>query len=473
MEYSKLRASILGNNWLTTLTVSIYLALLVFFALYSKLGVSPDGLDHMDFSIKGVPKINFIGPANQDFPIKYVHFYSTGYGYHFFIHLVYKALEAVSFNSINETTWVITPFLSNRELDVPAAKENALLIMRLLSVVFAFLQMWILKKICNLLELEKIFPITLIWLSFSIMFPFLHSNASRDVLINLLSMCFVYNILAFHMYRKEIYIKFMMLILAIGPFVQLSLAAFVVTVLVAYAILYKTSFYDMIKNIFKLISLKRGVLFPILLGIVAFPTIADMTNKVVQYQSIKPSCEKMFSLEECNEKNATFRIYHDFHESNSETKRIGIVDYVKKWYPGIFKRIFGIMGHQSYGTINNITHPLIAIFSILFIISTVFNIIYKHKATLFTGIISLLYFIVILFFVNRKVYMYTGVFNAALQGRYIFPVYPLMIMYAHSSIALLRNTGYYLYVFLLFSFLFFIYYLFLVSPRFAFIIVAQ
>ena len=166
MEYSKLRASILGNNWLTTLTVAIYLALLVFFALYSKLGVSPDGLDHMDFSIKGVPKINFIGPANQDFPIKYVHFYSTGYGYHFFIHLVYKALEAVSFNSINETTWVITPFLSNRKLDVPAAKENALLIMRLLSVVFAFLQMWILKKICDLLELEKIFPITLIWLSF-------------------------------------------------------------------------------------------------------------------------------------------------------------------------------------------------------------------------------------------------------------------------------------------------------------------
>ena len=468
-----MRVKFLSNNSLTILTVAIFITLVVFFAFYAKLGVSPDGLDHMDFSIKGIPKINIFGPANQDFPIKYVHFYSTGYGYHYFIYIVYKALEVISFNSINETTWVITPFLSNRELDIPAAKENALLIMRLFSVLFTFIQIWVLKKICAMLKLEKIFPLTLIWLSFSIMYPFLHANASRDVLINLLSICFVYNILSFHMYRKEVHTKYIMLILAIGPFVQLSLAALMVTVLLSYAIMYKASFFDMVKNIYYILSLKRGILFPIMLGIVAFPTIADMTNKLVRYQSIKPSCVKMFSLEECTESNATFRIYNGFHASNSEEKRIGIVEYIDRWYPGIFKRIFGIMGHQSYGTINNVTHPLIGIFSILFIASTIFNIMYKHKDILFVGIISLLYFIVILFFVNRKVYMYTGVFNAALQGRYIFPVYPLMIMYAHSSITILKDSVYYLYVFILFCFLFCVYYLFFMSPRYSFIIVAS
>ena len=126
-------------NWLTIVTVFIFVSLLVFFALYSKLGVSPDGIDHLNFSINGIPRINLIGPAKQDFPIRYVHFYSTGYGYHYLINLVYKSLEILSFNSINEAYWFTPPFLSNWELEVPAAKANLLVVIKIISVFFTFL----------------------------------------------------------------------------------------------------------------------------------------------------------------------------------------------------------------------------------------------------------------------------------------------------------------------------------------------
>lgn len=461
------------NNWLTMVVVTIFLGLLVFFSLFSKLGVSPDGIDHLDLSIKGIPRVKIIGQQTEEFPIKYVHFYSTGYGYHYIIHGVYKLLELLSFKSINEKIWVIAPFLSNRDLEIPVSKENLLFIMRLLSVLLTCLQIYILKKICDILKIENIYPIAILWLSFSIMYPFLHGNASRDVLINFLSICFVYNLLVFHHNRKILNIKWMMLILAFGPFVQLSLAAFLVTVLLAYAIIYFKFFYELLKTMAAIVFMRKGWFFPIILVVVALPTIADLSNKLINYQSIKPRCAKIFSFEECREKNATFKAYHHLKVLRAKKERIGIIEYVKKWYPGIFKRIFGIMGHQSYGTTNKITHILIAMISLLFIISSIINIKNKNRNLVLLGTISLIYFIVILFFVNRKTYMYTGVFNAALQGRYIFPVYPLLIIYAHSFFGSFIKAGYYAYIFLLFGFLTSIYYLFTASPKFETIVMVK
>ncbi|MEA1897072.1 MAG: hypothetical protein U9N53_05345, partial [Bacteroidota bacterium] len=370
----------------------------------------------------------------------------------------------------NEAYWVTPPFLSNWELEVPAAKANLLVVIRIISVIFTCLQVYLLKKICEILETDYIYPLVLLWLSISMMFPFLHSNASRDVLINLLSICFVYNILAFHIYREVKNVKYIMLILAIGPFVQLSLCALLITVLASYAILCTKSFGDMIHEILQIIILKRGYLFPVLLVIVALPATVDMLNKTTQYKSIKPGCEQMFSVEECREKNATFKVYQHLKVLKAKKKRISLVDYFKKWYPGLFMRIFGIMGHTSYISPILFNNILISIISLLFIISSAFAIICKNKSILLIGLITFIYFFVIFYFVNRKIYLITGMVNAAFQGRYVFPVYPLMVLFAHSCFVYLNRIAYYSYVFLLFGILLSTYYMFLVSPTFKSII---
>jgi len=459
----------LKHNWLKIFTVSIFVSLLVFFALYSRLGVSPDGLDHLNFAINGIPRINLIGPAKQDFPIKYVHFYSTGYGYHYFINLVYKSLEILSSNSINESYWFTPPFLSNWKLEVPADKANLLVIIRIISVIFTCLQVYMLKKICEILEIDNIYPLVLLWLSFSMMFPFLHSNASRDVLINLLSICFAYNILSFHIDRKVKNIKYALLILAIAPFVQFSLCAFLVTVLASYAILCIKSFRNMIPEILQIIILKRGYLFPVLLVIVALPATVDMLNKFTQYKSIRPGCEKMFSFEECREKNLSFKVYQHLKVLKAKKKRISLIDYFKEWYPSLFMRIFGIMGHRSYTSPISLNFILISTISLLFIISSALAISCKNKNILLIGLISFLYFFVI-FYVNRQNYLLTGMINAGFQGRYVFPVYPLMILFSNYCFINLNRIAYYSYVFLLFGILFATYYLFLESPTFKSII---
>ena len=163
-------------NWLTIFTALIFVSRLVFFSLYSKPGVSPDDLDHLNFAMHGIPKINLTGPATQDFPVKHVHFYSTGYGYHYFLHFLYKSLEILSSNSINETYWITPPFLSKKKLS--AAKANLLLVVRIMSMILTCLQVYVLKKICELLQVDYIYPIALLWLSISIMFPFLQSKIS-------------------------------------------------------------------------------------------------------------------------------------------------------------------------------------------------------------------------------------------------------------------------------------------------------
>lgn len=456
----------LKRNWLTLFTVAIFVSLLVFFALYSKLGVSPDGLDHLNFSIHGIPKINLIGPEQYDFPIKYVHFYSTGYGYHYCIYLVQKSLEFLSSGSINEVYWFTPPFLEGWQAEVPAEKANLLMVIRLLSVILTCLQVYMLKKICEILKIENIYPLTLLWLSISLMFPFLHSNASRDVLINLLSICFIYNVLAFHVNRGVNNIKYVMLILAVGPFVQLSLCAFLVTVLASYALLCLKSFGNMIREIWKVIIFKRGYLFPVLLGVVAFPATADILNKTIQYKSIKPGCERMFSYEECMEKNATFKVYQDIREMKAKQKRIGLDEYFKKWYPGLFMRIFGIMGHRSYISPTWFNYIVITIVSLLFVMSATLAIIYKQKSSLLIGLISFIYFFIIFYFVNRKIYLFTGVMNTAFQGRYVFPVYPLMVLFAHSCFGYFNRITYYSYVFLLFIILLGTYFMFVGSANF-------
>jgi len=457
------RADNLKLKYLTIFTALIFVSILVFFLLYSKPGVSPDGLDHLNFAIHGIPKINLIGPATQDFPIKHVHFYSTGYGYHYFLHFLYKSLAILSSNSINETYWITPPFLSKKKLS--AAKANLLLVVRIISVILTCLQVYVLKKICEILQVDYIYPIALLWLSISIMFPFLHSNISRDVLINLLAICFTYNILSFHIYRKVKNIKYIMLICAIAPFVQLSLCAFIATVLASYAILYTKSFRDMNREILQIIKLKKGYLFPVILGIVAFPATADLLNKIIQYNSIKPGCEQMFSYEKCREKNTTFKMYYHLKVLKAKNERINLLAYLKAWYPGLFKRIFGIMGHKSYLNPNALSYILINLISILFIISTAFGIRKKRKSILLLGLISLMYFFVIFYFVNRRIYLFTGVLSAALQGRYAFPVYPLMVVFAHSCFGHLHRIVYYSYAFLLFGILLATYFIFLSSPQ--------
>lgn len=124
------------------------------------------------------------------------------------------------------------------------------------------LQVYMLKKICDIIQIEKIFPVALLWLSFTTMFPLLHANASRDVLVNCLSICFIYNVLAFHFSRKAVNVKYILLILAIAPFVQLSLCLFIVIVLSSYALFYfRASFNEMGREALQIITLKKGYIF--------------------------------------------------------------------------------------------------------------------------------------------------------------------------------------------------------------------
>lgn len=450
-------------NWITALSVSLFVSLLVFFALYTRIAVSPDGLVHLGFAMYGIPNINLFGPATENFPIKYVQFYNTGYGYHYFLHAAYKLLDVLSSGSISESYWVSAPFMPPKDA-LPIAYANFLFIVRIVSVLLTCLQVYMLKKICDITQIEKIFPVALLWLSFTTMFPLLHANASRDVLVNCLSICFIYNVLSFHFSRKAVNVKYILLILAIAPFVQLSLCLFIVIVLSSYALFYfRASFNEMGREALQIITLKKGYIFPVLLVLIGLPGTVDLVNKITRYESIRPGCTKMFSVAECEENNENYKTYRTLKLSRANKERISLSEYAKVWYPGVFARIFGIMGHRSYS--NPLYYILLCTLSALFLISVVLSIAYRKKDLLFVGFISLLYCVVIFYFVNRQVYLTIGVLNAGLQGRYIFPVYPLMLVFAHSCLCYLPRVGYYLYTLLSFNVLLYTYYIFWNSPQ--------
>ncbi len=96
----------------------------------------------------------------------------------------------------------------------------------------------------------------------------------------------------------------------------------------------------MLRETWKVIFFKRGYLFPVLLGIVAFPATADMLNKAIHYKSIKPGCEQMFSYDECMEKNATFKVYRDIRKMKIKQERIDLGEYFEKCLEGIYQQTY-------------------------------------------------------------------------------------------------------------------------------------
>jgi hypothetical protein len=114
-------------------------------------------------------------------------------------------------------------------------------------------------------------------------------------------------------------------------------------------------------------------------------------------------------------------------------------EYVSNWLLSISKGIYGIVGHHIVPMPNWLASSYVCYFLGIFALGIrkfSKKDIYLNKIL----IIALFYLLVLLFLQNYKTYLERNIYTLALQGRYIFPVLPLVYVSSSAYIGEVRNT---------------------------------
>lgn len=464
MQYQNIKAfnikSFLRRN-ISNLILTSFIGLVFYFSLFTKYGVSPDAEVHLGFAAQGVQHVSLVGPLSNEFPIRYVHFYKSGWGYHIFLRFIGECLDFISAGSFREVHWFTLPYEYKQKW--PPYESNLYDIGRILSVILTIFQVWILKLICNRIGTLRLYPVLIIWLAISLMYPLLSGNVTRDVLVNLLATAFLYSVFSYWQSYDSKYIKYGLICIAAAPLVLLSLAAFCVITVASLLIANFPLAMQACKDVIKVFRFKEGALFILLFSAFAIPSFLDVANKLYRYGSIHPPCDSIFPYEDCVSEHANFRIQQQIKENNTNNPRLDNLAYFSKWYPTLLRRILGITGHQSYNLPKIYARNLLILMTALFLVGASLAIKRRDRKFIFLTSISILFFVMV-YFRNRGVYLSVGSFNVAMHGRYYFAAYPAFLLVMNYVFANCRLRYFTTYLLIILCILIYSYWGFFTNP---------
>jgi hypothetical protein len=158
---------------------------------------------------------------------------------------------------------------------------------------------------------------------------------------------------------------------------------------------------------------------------------------IIKYRTLYPACTQVFTEEQCMNYPQYVR-----EQDLGLGKKLSLVDVVHSgypdpveygfdyWLPVILQRIYGILGHQSYGP------DLILTFHRMLILWTIFITIrywQKPSYTIASLFIVFFFYTLVVFMDAYNTELFFGFKGIGIQGRYLFPVigiyYTLMVYY--------------------------------------------
>jgi hypothetical protein len=293
-----------------------------------------------------------------------------------------------------------------------------------LIVVYLTSKEVIKKKYYNLL------PVFL--LANTLMFVFLSSAVSYDNLSNFFIYLTIYYFVKYIKYRKTDSFLFLIVFQILALLTKFTIApvVFIEVILILISFLKKGGANRILKEIY----LKYKILGVILLFSLSLGVLLYGVN-FFKYGQVQVKCEKILTVEQCmrngvysRDKSMDLYDFSNLSEFIEILKeRITPVEYLGSWILSMTQKTFGILGHQVLLMPAYFSNIYIVLGSILLIITTRA---WKKEDILETNliIISLFYFLVLLIYQNYWSYIIRGLLNVAVQGRYLFPVLPLIYM---------------------------------------------
>jgi 4-amino-4-deoxy-L-arabinose transferase-like glycosyltransferase len=395
---------VLGFILLIFVVFSLYLALDI------KMGVSPDSYYHLEVSQAYSKTLGIPENAPETYKwtditrIPYLSFWLNG-----------RILN------LNEVTFNFDPVILLRIFNI---------ITSLGTLIFVYL---ISKEIIKN-KWGKILPVFL--LSNTLMFVFLSSSINYDNLTILFCTISLYFLIKYLKSPKELKNSLpLWIFLSLGSLTKLSVLplAFIVVLVWAF-VLFKKKILgrEYLKQLFNF----PNILYLVLLAILLFLNLNLYGVNILKYGKLTPSCLQMLTYEQCLENGVFYRneykIPKVFEGNIFEAinlvitrQRIGPLLYMPYWIVEMSKKIFGIMGDRSMFMPYEYLPPYF-----LYFFLGIFLII-KHrkkwkvidKALI---VISLFYVFILMYYNTYRSYITHNWMDLALQGRYIFPVLPIM-----------------------------------------------
>jgi hypothetical protein len=291
-----------------------------------------------------------------------------------------------------------------------------------LLVVYLISKEVINKKYYNL------FPAFL--LANTLMFVFLSSAVSYDNLSNLFIFLTIYFFVKYFKYKKSSSFLYLLSFQVLALLTKFTVIPVVVIELIL--LINSRIRFGNVKNIITDIFKRHKVLLSITAILIILGFFLYGIN-FLKYGEVRVGCDNVLTTEQCMQsalfaRNANLEklSFRNFSELKKILKaRITPSEYISNWVFAMFQRIFGILAHRVLLMDKYFVNIYLFLFSVLtFITLRKWN----RKDSLETRLIilSMFYILVLLIFQNYKSYFETNIFSLALQGRYLFPVLPVV-----------------------------------------------
>ena len=324
---------------------------------------------------------------------------------------------------------------------IPALSERSLLIfLRMLGVIYSTITLifgYLLAKEVIENRWGQLFVVFL--LINTLMFVFLSGGNSYDNLLNLCSFAGIYYLTRVFngrpFYNNSLMWLMCILFGALVKITMLPLAGITGLVWLLYVVKNRKIIDFGFTWDFKSISIS---LICIALFAINF---AIYGVNIVKYRTLYPACVQTFTKKQCKSYSQYVR-----DQDLGLKKKLSLIDVVNGGYPdpieygfdywisSILKRIYGIMGHQSYFPDVSITaHRLLILWTIIITIRY-----WKRPSYTIASLYAILFFyILVLFQDNYNAELFYGFKHVGIQGRYLFPifsVYYTLMVYSFCNI---------------------------------------
>ncbi len=377
-------------------------------------------------------------------------------GYHIALSEIYSKTFSIADNTeesyhlgqISNTPflyhWLAGRVINVKDIFFPDSGNVVLL--RLFSVFIGISNLVIALKVIRFITRDKLVHILfLIMLSNTLMFVFMSGSVSYDPLsIFFPSIIILYSLRLFK-YHKVKFLYSIVIFMAFGSLTKITFLPFMLAsslVLILHESRYLKEYRKQFRNLAKILKRNIGlILLFILMFFSSALAVGFYGNNLIKYHSLKPSCSRVLPEEHCM-KGAEFAHYYEA-EKNAlpRTERLRLLDYLSKWGGLMLDRTYGLCAHKSLLLDYNsfYSHLLILLFGFMASIRYFDKDKIEH---VFFLCLIFVYFIVLSVLTNYKSYLLHGITDAAVQGRYLFPI--IIPFYALMSLSMLSSKNKYI-----------------------------
>lgn len=325
----------------------------------------------------------------------------------------------------------------------PFTEEGTILLLRFANIAIVLGALVVFYKLMKRLHLPKAARnISLFMLVNTMMFTFVAASINYDNLTVLVSMAVFYVFVLFIQKTTIKRLLILLFLLAFSGLVKYSFMPLAVPVFfIALFFAWKRR-NELREDATKLIvsnkkqKLATGVLAFLLIA-TSFIFIERYAINVVQYGSVKPKCDQIHEVQQCR-KSPLFRRSEEF-ANKTPTHEINITQYPLRWATRMKGTIFTVVSHRAFSQTDIADYGSYFIMGIMG--AATITQIRKGSREINILLGMSIYFILVLLYVNYKSYLGHGRFGIALQGRYAFPVLPLLYAIGnYYTFELLRRT---------------------------------